>query len=55
MPEWSARWKRNEDFPACLGCGGSDTKEHYFVQVGGEGVGGRAWGQVGAATPRSIT
>lgn len=33
VSEWSARWKRNEDFPACLGCGGSDTKEHYFVQT----------------------
>lgn len=31
--EWAARWKRNDDFPACLRCGGSNTKEHYFTQV----------------------
>lgn len=27
------RWKRNEDFPECLACGGSRTKEHYFTQT----------------------
>jgi hypothetical protein len=33
VEEWAARWKRNDDFPNCLGCGGSDTKEHFFTQV----------------------
>ncbi|KAG2496286.1 hypothetical protein HYH03_005519 [Edaphochlamys debaryana] len=35
VAEWSGRWKRNEDFPACLApeCGGSDTREHYFTQT----------------------
>lgn len=27
------RWKRNEDFPECLGCKGSNTREHYFTQA----------------------
>lgn len=31
--EWAARWKRNEDFPQCLNCGGTNTKEHYFTQT----------------------
>lgn len=31
--EWSARWKRNDDFPECLKCGSSNTKEHHFTQV----------------------
>ncbi|EFJ48586.1 hypothetical protein VOLCADRAFT_90712 [Volvox carteri f. nagariensis] len=33
--EWSSRWKRNDDFPACLAeeCGSSDTREHYFTQT----------------------
>jgi hypothetical protein len=33
--EWSARWKRNDDLPECLKCGGSNTKEHHFTQVAG--------------------
>jgi hypothetical protein len=33
VEEWAARWKPNEDFPECLGCGSSRTKEHYFTQV----------------------
>ena len=33
VDEWSARWKRNDDFPECLNCGGSNTKEHHFMQV----------------------
>ncbi|GLC34397.1 hypothetical protein PLESTB_000732800 [Pleodorina starrii] len=35
VSEWSARWKRNDDFPTCLAedCGSSDTREHYFTQT----------------------
>lgn len=33
VAEWSARWKRNDDFPECLGCGSKNTKEHHFTQV----------------------
>ena len=33
VDEWSARWKRNEDFPKCLNCDGSNTKEHHFIQT----------------------
>ena len=32
--EWSARWKRNDDFPECLKCRSNNTKEHHFTQVG---------------------
>ena len=31
--EWSANWKRNDDFPDCLCCGSKNTKEHHFVQI----------------------
>lgn len=31
--EWSARWKRNEDFPNCLHCDSNNTKEHHFIQT----------------------
>ena len=31
--EWSARWKRNDDFTDCLHCSGQNTKEHHFTQV----------------------
>ena len=34
VAEWSARWKRNDDFPDCLNCGSLNTKEHHFIQVG---------------------
>jgi hypothetical protein len=34
--EWSARWKRNDDFPECLKCGSNNTKEHHFTQVQNE-------------------
>ena len=34
VDEWSARWKRNEDFPKCLNCDSSNTKEHHFIQTG---------------------
>jgi hypothetical protein len=33
VDEWAARWKRNDDFPLCLKCEGTNTKEHYFTQV----------------------
>ncbi|MEW5305328.1 MAG: hypothetical protein WDW38_005631 [Sanguina aurantia] len=33
VDEWAARWKNNEDFPACLNCNSKATKEHYFVQT----------------------
>ena len=33
VDEWSARWKRNEDFVQCLQCGGVNTKEHHFIQT----------------------
>ncbi|KXZ42058.1 hypothetical protein GPECTOR_214g440 [Gonium pectorale] len=35
VQEWSARWKRNDDFPTCLAeeCGSIDTREHYFTQT----------------------
>jgi 5-methylcytosine-specific restriction endonuclease McrA len=33
VEEWSARWKRNDDFPECLNCGSHSTKEHYFTQT----------------------
>ena len=33
VAEWSARWKRNDDFPDCLQCKGTNTKEHHFTQV----------------------
>merc|ERR1711934_1201880 len=32
VDEWSARWKRNDDFPDCLACGSLNTKEHHFIQ-----------------------
>ena len=35
VDEWSARWKRNDDFQDCLQCGGTNTKEHHFTQVSG--------------------
>jgi hypothetical protein len=35
IQEWAARWKRNDDFPACLNCAGTNTKEHHFMQVKG--------------------
>ena len=33
VDEWSARWKRNDDFTDCLGCSSKNTKEHHFIQV----------------------
>lgn len=33
VDEWSARWKRNDDFPECLNCGSTNTKEHHFTQA----------------------
>ncbi len=33
VDEWSARWKRNNDFPKCLKCDGVNTKEHHFIQT----------------------
>ena len=33
VDEWSARWKRNDDFPDCLACGSLNTKEHHFIQT----------------------
>lgn len=33
VEEWSSRWKRNDDLPACLRCGGTHTKEHHFTQT----------------------
>jgi hypothetical protein len=33
VAEWAARWKRNDDFPDCLRCGGTTTKEHFFTQA----------------------
>jgi hypothetical protein len=33
IEEWAARWKCNDDFPECLACGGTRTKEHYFTQT----------------------
>lgn len=33
VDEWSARWKRNDDFPECLNCGSKNTKEHHFTQA----------------------
>ncbi|GAX73094.1 hypothetical protein CEUSTIGMA_g547.t1 [Chlamydomonas eustigma] len=33
VEEWANRWKRNEDFPECLSCGGGRTKEHFFTQT----------------------
>lgn len=36
VEEWSARWKPNEAFTECLNCGSKNTKEHHFMQVGGE-------------------
>jgi 5-methylcytosine-specific restriction endonuclease McrA len=34
IDEWSARWKRNDDYPACANCGGTGaTREHHFVQT----------------------
>jgi hypothetical protein len=31
--EWAARWKTSAEFPQCLACGSSNTKEHAFTQV----------------------
>ena len=31
--EWTALWKPNPDFPECLCCGSTNTKEHHFVQM----------------------
>lgn len=33
VDEWSARWKSNDDFPECLSCGSTTTKEHHFTQT----------------------
>ncbi len=33
VDEWSARWKRNDDFKECLSCSSTNTKEHHFTQV----------------------
>ena len=33
LDEWARRWKRNDDFPDCLACRSSNTKEHHFTQV----------------------
>lgn len=33
VEEWAGRWKPNADFPACLRCSSTNTKEHYFTQV----------------------
>ena len=33
VDEWAKRWKRNDDFPDCLACGSSSTKEHHFTQA----------------------
>lgn len=33
VSEWSHRWKRNDDFPDCLHCKSTNTKEHHFTQV----------------------
>merc|ERR1711879_404631 len=33
VEEWSARWKPNDDFRACLQCGSDHTKEHHFIQT----------------------
>lgn len=34
VAEWAARFKCSQEFPECLACGGSNTKEHAFTQVG---------------------
>lgn len=37
--EYFGRFKTSPEFPQCLACGGTNTKEHYFTQtwcVGGE-------------------
>ncbi|WIA11099.1 hypothetical protein OEZ85_011244 [Tetradesmus obliquus] len=31
--EWAGRWKTSAEFPQCLACGGSNTKEHAFTQT----------------------
>jgi hypothetical protein len=33
VAEWAARWKTSGEFPQCLACGSSNTKEHAFTQV----------------------
>lgn len=33
VEEYTALWKRNDDFPDCLACGSLNTKEHHFVQT----------------------
>lgn len=34
IDEWSARWKRNDDFAQCANCGSTTaTREHHFVQT----------------------
>lgn len=33
VDEWAHRWKTNQEFPECLACGSSNTKEHAFTQV----------------------
>eukprot|EP00879_Flechtneria_rotunda_P003561 GHRR01003795.1.p1 GENE.GHRR01003795.1~~GHRR01003795.1.p1 ORF type:complete len:147 (+),score=35.71 GHRR01003795.1:251-691(+) len=33
VDEWAARWKRSEEFPDCLACQGTNTKEHAFSQT----------------------
>jgi hypothetical protein len=42
VDEWAARFKRSEEFPECLACGGTNTKEHAFTQVGGTHCGQHA-------------
>jgi len=41
VDEYTALWKRNDDFPDCLACGGMNTKEHHFVQTWCRGL--RRW------------
>lgn len=33
VDEWAARFRRSEEFPLCLACDCSNTKEHAFTQV----------------------
>jgi hypothetical protein len=49
VDEWAARFRKSEEFPDCLACGGSNTKEHAFTQVTAAGCEHMLWRTVGRA------
>eukprot|EP00775_Hariotina_reticulata_P006625 gene6625-6853_t len=33
VEEWADRWKNSNEYPTCLACSSSNTKEHAFTQT----------------------